>query len=487
MKNCRVLTAWTVAMLFLFGPAQATVWYVHPDSTLNSIQAGLNLCSAHDTVLVGPGTYYENIVWPDIQGIDLISEYGPETTIVDGNGSAEVIKIFSAVDSMTVIRSFTIQHGHTGFDGGGIRCMGASPFITGNTIIDNTADYGAGIGCYKVSAIITGNIISANTAIHSGGGIYCSYACYPTIANNTITENTAQRGGGISFGHSSGSESVIIGNTITNNTATQYGGGIDCHRWSSPNITVNTITGNTAQGGGGIHCSYHSSPMITANTIAANTATLYGGGISCDSSSPIIAANSITANCSTGVYCKGNASPIIYYNNITNNTGYGVCNLDTCIMVNAEYNWWGDPTGPYHPGLNPGGLGDPASDNVNFIPWLDGPYGVEEHEISQAFFTALQVTPNPFSKVTLITFQTHPLPGQESTQTGTSSGTQITLRIYDASGRLVRQWDYPAVGLSDHVYWYGRDNCGKQMPSGVYFLKFTAGDHTERKKLLLVR
>ena len=57
----------------------SAVHYVHPDSVLNGIQAGLDLCSPHDTVLVAPGTYQENISWPFTQGIDLISEYGPDS------------------------------------------------------------------------------------------------------------------------------------------------------------------------------------------------------------------------------------------------------------------------------------------------------------------------------------------------------------------------------------------------------------------------
>jgi hypothetical protein len=39
--------------------------------------------------------------------------------------------------------------------------------------------------------------------------------------------------------------------------------------------------------------------------------------------------------------------------------------------VNAEYNYWGDTTGPGHIGLNPEGLGDPVSDNVDFDPWCN--------------------------------------------------------------------------------------------------------------------
>ena len=40
--------------------------------------------------------------------------------------------------------------------------------------------------------------------------------------------------------------------------------------------------------------------------------------------------------------------------------------------VDARNNWWGDASGPYHPTLNSGGLGDEVSNNVDFDPWLKG-------------------------------------------------------------------------------------------------------------------
>ena len=78
---------------------EPTVWYVHPDSVQNCIQDCLDACADNDIVLVGPGTYYENIDWPNTQGIHLISELGPETTIVDGsNASYPVIYMLTTVE-----------------------------------------------------------------------------------------------------------------------------------------------------------------------------------------------------------------------------------------------------------------------------------------------------------------------------------------------------------------------------------------------------
>ena len=61
----------------------------------------------------------------------------------------------------------------------------------------------------------------------------------------------------------------------------------------------------------------------------------------------------------------------INFNNIYDNTEFGVHNeLD---VLDATNNWWGHASGPYHPTLNPDGLGDTVSDNVDFDPWLTAP------------------------------------------------------------------------------------------------------------------
>ncbi len=75
-----------------------------------------------------------------------------------------------------------------------------------------------------------------------------------------------------------------------------------------------------------------------------------------------------------GVYCANNANPIIggstgNANSIDGNTSYGVQNTTSSFNVNALYNWWGYPSGPYHATLNSGGEGNPVSNYVDFDPW----------------------------------------------------------------------------------------------------------------------
>jgi len=88
----------------------------------------------------------------------------------------------------------------------------------------------------------------------------------------------------------------------------------------------------------------------------------------------------------------------------------GRCEIHHCDLVgngyavrsrgynwtNAEYNWWGDATGPYHPTTNPGGLGDTVCDYVDFEPWLTWPVGVDEQPIVGAVETCETLTATIF-------------------------------------------------------------------------------------------
>jgi len=406
-----------MVFLCVYSRAAATVWYVHPDSTLNSIQTGIGLCAAGDTVLVGPGTYIENINFNGM-AITVTSEYGPDTTIIDGGNpsnadSGSVVTFVSAEDTTSILFGFTITNGSGtltpggAYFGGGIACYSSSPKIVGNLITGDSATVGGGIGCYTNSApIIMGNTITLNYAIDStSGGIECYDNSSPLVIGNVITGNIANHGGGIScrFGSSPTIDSNFIGNNIADST----GGGIKIAHNSSPSITYNTITGNTAEAGGGLllysscspsifrniisdnsaiyggglWCANSSSPSLTCNIVAGNTANT-GGGIGCyQNSSPSIDSCDIRDNMGgNGIICTINSAPAIHWCNITNNYGYGLYNYDANVVVDADFNWWGDATGPYHPTANPGGLGDTVSANVDFDPWLTGP-GVGEQPI----------------------------------------------------------------------------------------------------------
>ena len=132
---------------------------------------------------------------------------------------------------------------------------------------------------------------------------------------------------------------------------------------SSSEITGNTITmGAKWWGWEGLVCDY-SSPIISSNSISG-----YTTGIICNNSSPEVTLNTIQNNLE-GIFTRDGSSPVIHNNNIAGNF-FGLYNGDDMVMIDAENNWWGHASGPYHPTLNPGGLGDEVSDYVDFDPWL---------------------------------------------------------------------------------------------------------------------
>jgi hypothetical protein len=83
--------------------------------------------------------------------------------------------------------------------------------------------------------------------------------------------------------------------------------------------------------------------------------------------------------------------------------------------------------------------------------------------------------PNPFNPLTTIRF-------------GLKERAEVSLRIYDPAGRLVRTLvDEPRDAARHAEDWDGRDNAGRSVASGVYFYRLKAGAFEETKKMVLLR
>ncbi|HEX29254.1 TPA: hypothetical protein ENG04_04160, partial [Candidatus Poribacteria bacterium] len=67
------------------------------------------------------------------------------------------------------------------------------------------------------------------------------------------------------------------------------------------------------------------------------------------------------------------------------------------------------------------------------------------------------------------------------------------IRIYDVLGRLVRELELgerePGVYLDrgEAAYWDGRDGRGNPVPSGIYIYQLCSGDHTDVRRMFLVK
>ena len=157
---------------------------------------------------------------------------------------------------------------------------------------------------------------------------------------NIIENNTFQFGKcGIEIYLST--RQIIYNNSIMNNAEE----GIVVH--DSYNITCsrNNITGNEI----GIKLSYSSNASVENNTITSN---VIGISVRFDSKEEVY-----------GIIIKNNS---IYNNSLF---GMNVSAWQGKTIINAENNWWGSDSGPYHEGGNPDGEGNNVTDLIDFNPW----------------------------------------------------------------------------------------------------------------------
>lgn len=83
--------------------------------------------------------------------------------------------------------------------------------------------------------------------------------------------------------------------------------------------------------------------------------------------------------------------------------------------------------------------------------------------------------PNPFRTGTTLSFR---LPRRQ----------RVDVRVYDVNGRSVRTLMAEVIASGAHtVSWDGRDDRGNEVGSGVYFVRFDAGDHTIVRRSVRLR
>src|SRR5262249_563119 len=132
-----------------------------------TIQSAIDVADNGDTVRVAPGAYSENINFKG-KAITVISESGPQATIIDGRNADPVVIFNSGEGRDSVLNGFTLQNGRGGLnnqgsgEGGGILVGASSPTITNNVIRNNQACNGGGIGIGFGSPLIQLNTITNN-------------------------------------------------------------------------------------------------------------------------------------------------------------------------------------------------------------------------------------------------------------------------------------------------------------------------------------
>jgi len=326
----------------LSASAQRTI-QVPADYT--KIQDAIGAAVDGDTVLIAPGTYYENL---DFSGkaITVTSSAGPSTTIINGSFKAPVVSFQSQETRASILSNLTLEYGGTTLDykgdpsttGGVYVGPQASPTILNNVLTTNSC---AGVYSNSGNPLIDGNEITktlfnaaflclppGGPAISLNGGSYATpfKDLTPVVIGNTIEENNAPEAVSATGIYIFGSTSAIIENNIIRNNLSggigtafsmndpSSGGGGSANTAGVLLFLQNLVYGNKAtKGDGGLRLFFNSAgdtpalSLIANNTISNNTGFL--------------SASSATLPSSTQVDLQQALSPVSLVNNIILGSG----------------------------------------------------------------------------------------------------------------------------------------------------------------------
>ena len=415
-----------------------------------TIQEGINNANNGDTVLVYPGTYYENINFNGksitvasllltTQDTIYISQ-----TIINGNQNGSVVEFVSGEGLNSIIKGFTITNGFASYidsipAGGGIKCINSSPTIEKNIIKENCCDWyidGGGIYCKNSNSHIINNTISYNEGAYYGAGIFVSDTSAVLVKGNIIYNNITASGYGVAYGGGiccgrNESNTIIENNTICNNVVDfGHGGGIYSN-------TLNTCVVNTII--------WNNYPDEIAETLTITYSDIQGGwtGIGNIDADPLFAD---TANGDFHLTWENFPIP--------DDT------KSPCIDA-------GDPASPLDPDSTIADMGAYFFDQV--ATSIDPP-------VVQGNYKLFQNYPNPFSSETTISFYIQ-------------KTVNVNIIIFNNNGKEIRTLVNENQLAGEHsVVWNGTDNSGETVGSGIYFYKLNIDNKPiSTKKIMLLK
>ena len=309
-----------------------------------TVQAGIDAAAAGDTVLVAPGTYFENLDFRG-KGITVTSAAGPAVTTIDGSSSGPAVTFRSSEPRSAVLSGFTLQHGSlapnavTNANLAGIYIQSGQPTIRNNVITHNLC---FDIQSSQAAPLIQGNTISATESPDYGCGFASGAGIY-------IDGNLQ----GDSPGATNGSAPVMLGKTVEKKIRSGLSdaggnGGAAIAVWGgSPLILNNILRNNSSPGGvGGAINIVYGTATVVQNLIYGNQAGCGGGALA---------------------FLDGYVGPgvtlLISNNTIVNNNGQGNAGDSNCNAVSQIFpGLYGDsgPTAVFVNNIISGSTSEPA-------------------------------------------------------------------------------------------------------------------------------
>jgi hypothetical protein len=140
--------------------------------------------------------------------------------------------------------------------------------------------------------------------------------------------------------------------------------------------------------------------------------------------------------------------------------------------IDAIYNYWGDPSGPYNALHNPGGQGARVDDLVLFDPWSRDTNFLSVPGVNAPLPEgwSVEMFPNPFNSTLMVRFRL-------------ANRDRVKVDVFDILGRRVRQ-------ISDQPYSPGEHSLllnGTGLSSGVYVIQLKSPQRQIQRKAVLLK
>ncbi|MBU1984462.1 T9SS type A sorting domain-containing protein [bacterium] len=378
-----------------------------------------------------------------------------------------------------------------------------------NSVIRNCyADmWGGGIFAYVCSLWVCGSIIEDDFSPLEGGGLslgdcavqldscifqrcrsysvagVCCIGCNGRIADCVFRDNDGERDVNdlvvahswcpvvrcVFHGGSSESQSIVLigsgegaqrffGNVVEGVQSLYVTGTLYAGRGYGE-IAYNVFRNNVNVTGGVIYATDHTRVRIHHNVFDGNS--------------------SVFPNRGAAIRAVAFSYPWIDSNVVVNQIGPAMeFEEGTVYYLDARYNWWGDPTGPYNPTLNPGGRGDTLlQDSILFIPWLtEPPDTTMPSDLSERVRPEISTTwrlmgiyPNPFNNTVRIIIAGF-------------ARNDFRLTLHNLLGQEVDVIHAGALTGGELSY-----TASPTLSTGVYFLRASSRDNVETRKIVFMK
>ena len=401
MKQRVIISAFAAMVIFSY--ASAHVLRVPADYL--KIQLAVNAAVNGDTVVVSPGTYFENVIFRG-KKILLTSRYYESgdvsfilSTVINGSKPAfsdttSCVLFINHEDSTSILQGFTLtggggtawtdEHGAGIYrEGGGVLSALSSPTICHNLIVDNaginangtlTSGGGGGMRCGDGTPHILNNVIMSNKGMY-GGGIVLNYCDGAIVKNNIVFLNKVDQftagkqtfdGGGIWINNklsASAKPDIIENNTIfANSSAVGSVGGLLVEGGASVTVRNNIIWNNHSASQPGQVSISGATVSLTYNDIMATTAGT--GNITVD---PGIADSSFYLL--TGSSCIDAGDPSTAYNDVENSGSPGTAMWPSQGGLRNDMGAYGGNGAAIFPNFNRPSISFPATTvDFGYIP-----------------------------------------------------------------------------------------------------------------------